>query len=227
MQEVVIETQPRTEMGTRAARRLRKSGTIPVTLCAKGRESSHLQVAERQLEKVLRAGARVITVVHPGGRDKAFLKEVQYDHLGEKVYHVDLTKVAAGEKVELEVELVLKGKPVGVTEEEGVLDQYIKALKIACLPDAIPKKIDADVAHLKLKDHLTIADLVPPPGVTLLQEQDLVLAAVNEPKVEEVVPAVAETGPMEPEVIKKEKPDEEGEAAPEGEKKEKKEKKEE
>lgn len=220
MKEVLLETKPRTAMGTRAARRLRDEGLVPLTLNAKRETSLHLQAAARELSLVLKTGARILTLVHPKGKDRVFLKEVQYDHLGERVYHVDFTKIAMNETLQLEVVLVLKGKPIGVLEEEGVLDQYIKMVKIACLPDAIPEKIEADVSGLKMNEHLTIANLAAPQGVKLLQDPELVLAAVTEHVLEEVAPVAAEVGPLEPEVIKKEKSEEEEEAE-EGGKKEK------
>ena len=159
MDEIVLESEARTKLGTRNSRRLRKEGIIPITLCVPGKDSAHLQVDVRKLTKVLRTGARIVTLVHPGGKDRAFVKEIQYDHLGDKVYHVDLNRVAMDEALELEVDLVLKGKPLGVVEGGGILDQYVKTLRISCLPDAIPERIEADVSELNLNDNLTLKNL--------------------------------------------------------------------
>ncbi len=223
MIELVLETKPRTALGSRAARRMREDGRVPLTLNDKSKPAVHLEASARELEKMLKQGARVVTLHHPGGKDKVFLKELQYDHLGEYVYHVGFTKIAMDQDIEMEVDLVLKGKPVGVVEEGGVLDQYIKVVKIACRPDAIPQNIEAEVVELKLNDHLTIENLKAPPGVKFLQEARLVLASVTEHKEEEPQPAVAEAGPLEPEVIAKEKLEED--APTEEGKKEKKEEK--
>jgi len=210
MKDAVLKTELRTLLGTRRARRLRQEGIVPVTFGGKGIPTAHLQSAAGELEPVLRSGARLITLVHPGGKDRVFLKEVQYDHLGEKVYHVDFTKVAMDELIELDVDLVLKGKPTGVIEEGGTLDQYVRTLKVSCLPDAIPEKIEVEVSGMKLNDQLSLSAVHAPPGVKLLQSADMVLAAVVERKEEELAPAAAaEPGPTEPEVIKKERPAEE------------------
>jgi len=124
------------------------------------------------------------------------------------------------ELITLEVALELKGKPVGVTEEGAVLDQYVKVLRISCLPTAIPERIEADVTHLKKDDHMAVKDLKAPEGVKILNDPEVVVAAVTEHKIEEIVPAAAATpGPVEPEVIKKEKAEE---VPAEGEKAEKK-----
>ena len=204
-----LATETRTALGTHASRRLRKDGIIPVTLLQRSDKPLHLQSREREIIKLLKTGARVFTLKHPGGSENVFLKEVQWDHLGEKIYHIDFTKVAADELLNLEVELVLKGKPVGVVEEEGTLDHYLKTVQISCKPDAIPEKIEVKVEHLKLNDNLTIGDITPPPGVELKQSADMVVAAVTEHKEEEVAPAEVEPGAVEPEVIEKETTEEE------------------
>lgn len=215
------EARPAEGLGTRKSRRYRKEGKIPAVLAHKSETPVNLLVDGREFGKILRKHARIITLAHPGGTDKVFIRQVQFDHIDENMLHVDFTRVAMDEKLALEVPLTLKGKPVGVTEEGGVLDQYVKMLKIECLPDAIPDLIEADVSGLAKDVKFTVKDLKPPEGVTVLQEPDLLLAIVQEHKVEEVAPAAA-PGPLEPEVIKPERA-EEG-AAEGGEKGEKKEK---
>jgi large subunit ribosomal protein L25 len=124
------------------------------------------------------------------------------------------------ELLTLEVPLILKGKPIGVTEEGGVLDQYVKVVKIQCLPDAIPEHLEADVAGLKKDVKFCVKDLKLPNGVKVTHDAELVLAIVQEHKVEEIAPAAATPGPVEPEVIKKEKAEEPAEGEAKGEKKE-------
>ena len=117
---------------------LRSKGLVPVVMLRKKDAPLNLLIPTRELELALKKGARIVDLAHPSGQDRVFIKEVQYDHLGEKIYHVDFAKVAMDELITLEVALVLKGKPAGVVEEGAVLDQYVKVLKITCLPTAIP-----------------------------------------------------------------------------------------
>jgi large subunit ribosomal protein L25 len=82
----------------------------------------------------------------------------------------------------------------------------VKVLKLQCLPDAIPDHVEADVTGLKKDVKFTIKDVKLPAGVKSLQDPDLLVAIVQEHKVEEIVPAAgAVPGALEPEVIKKEK----------------------
>jgi large subunit ribosomal protein L25 len=204
-----INAEKRDALGTRVARRFRQSGRIPAVLARKGEQPLHLLVDAREFERIVKKHARIISLNHPAGKDKVFIREVQYDHLDEHAIHIDFSKIAMDELLTLEVPLVLKGKPVGVVEEGGVLDQYVKVLKIQCLPDAIPDHIEVDVTNLKKDVKFAVKDLAAPKGVKLLHEPDLLLAIVQEHKLEEIAPAAAATpGPTEPELIKKEKAEE-------------------
>ena len=214
-----IGAEKREALGTRVSRRLRKSGKIPAVLARKGEDPLHLLVDAKEFSQLVKKHARIINLTHPAGKDKVFIKEVQYDHLDEHAIHVDFTRIAMDQLLTIEVPLLLKGKPVGVSEEGGVLDQYVKVLKIQCLPDAIPDHVEVDVTSLKKDVKLTVKDLHLAPGLKAALDPDLLLAIVQEHKVEEVAPAAA-AGAVEPEVIKKPKETEEGaEAEAKGEKK--------
>jgi large subunit ribosomal protein L25 len=220
-EQFTISAEKREALGTRVSRRLRKSGKIPAVLARKGEAPLHLLVDAKEFAQLVKKHARIINLSHPAGKDKVFIKEVQYDHLDENAIHVDFTRIAMDQLLTIEVPLILKGKPVGVSEEGGVLDQYVKVLKVQCLPDAIPEQIEADVAGLKKDVKFTVKDLHLPAGVKAAQDPDLLLAIVQEHKVEEIAPAAAAAGAVEPEVIKKVKETEEGaEGEAKGEKKE-------
>jgi large subunit ribosomal protein L25 len=150
-----------------------------------------------------------------GKNENVLIKDVQYDHLGIEVLHVDFARVDLNERVEVTVPLVLKGEPKG-TEEGGVLQQIVADLEIECLVTQIPDEIRYNVSEMGLDSVLHIKDLQLPEGVKALQEPDLIVATVKE-IVEEAAEA-AEAGEAEPEVIGKKA--EEGEAAEGAEKKE-------
>jgi large subunit ribosomal protein L25 len=219
-EQFTIGAEKREALGTRVSRRLRKSGKIPAVLARKGEDPLHLLVDAKEFLQIVKKHARIINLTHPAGKDKVFIKEVQYDHLDEHAIHVDFTRIAMDQLLTIEVPLILKGKPTGVSEEGGVLDQYVKVLKIQCLPDAIPDHVEADVTSLKKDVKFTVKDLHLAPGLKAAMDPDLLLAIVQEHKVEEVTPAAA-VGAVEPEVIKKPKETEEGaEGEAKGEKKE-------
>src|SRR6185295_17229858 len=112
------------------------------------------------------------------------------------------------------------GEPVGVREEQGVLEQIIREIQIRCEPREIPDAIDADVSNLGVHDVLHISDLQVAEGIEILNPPDTVIATVGIVKEEPVAaPVVEAEGPAEPEVIGKgKKEDEEGDEEEKGEK---------
>jgi large subunit ribosomal protein L25 len=127
-----------------------------------------------------------------------------------EVIHVDFARVSLHEKVKVTVHVELKGTPKGEAEG-GVLQQIISSLEVECLVTEIPDAIRHNVSEMALDDVLHIKDLKISDGVKVLQDGELIVATVKEIK-EEVVAAVVEEGPAEPEVIGR-KPAEGEEAA--------------
>ena len=146
-----------------------------------------------------------------GKSEKVLIKDVQYDHLGMEVLHVDFARVSLDEKVEITVELELKGTPKGEADG-GVLTQLVAMLELECLVTDIPDVIRHNVSDMGIDSDLLVKDLKLPPGVRCLQDEDLMLAQVREIEEEESTPAEGESA--EPEVIGR-KPEDEAAAGAE------------
>ncbi len=215
-----LDAKSREKFGTRVSVQVRRTGLVPCVMMHKKAKPVHLLIEARSFERAVTKGARLLDLAHPGGTDKVFIKEIQWDNLGERILHVDFTKIAMDELLTLEVAVILKGKPIGVVEEGAALDHFIKTLKVQCLPSAIPDMIEIDVAHLKKDQSFKLKEIKSPAGVKLLGEPELVIATVQEHKIEEVAVAGTTVGPTEPEVItaKKEEPEGEAKEAGKGEK---------
>jgi len=139
------------------------------------------------------------------------VKDIQDDHMGDKIVHVDLARVRLDERVQVTVMVELKGIPVGVSEG-GTLDQALMGVELECLVTSIPESIRVKVTDLKLGQHLLAKDLELPAGAKLITDPESLVAIVRAKaeEVEEVAPAAAEEG-TEPEVITA-RPPKEGEA---------------
>jgi large subunit ribosomal protein L25 len=143
------------------------------------------------------------------------VKDIQWNHLGSEVLHVDLARVDLTERVRVHVELVLIGEVVGIKDEEGaVLEHPIAEIEVECLATQIPERIKLDVSTLKIGETKTVKDLQLPEGVTCTLDPATVLASITLVKEEVVEAPVAEAAAAEPEVIgKKAEEGEEAEAA--------------
>ncbi|NUM71949.1 MAG: 50S ribosomal protein L25 [Ignavibacteriaceae bacterium] len=134
------------------------------------------------------------------------VKDVQFDPVTDKVIHFDLQALTSGEKISLEVPVLLTGQAVGV-REGGQLVETLHKLHIECLPSQIPSNIEVDVTNLKLGKSITVADL-PARDYKILNPADAVICSVAVPRGVELS-AEGEEEIKEPEVISKGKDKEE------------------
>ncbi len=210
---VVLKTEPRSERGSGAARRLRRMGRVPGVMYGHKEENISVSVEGDALMKAIRQGARVVDVDLGGKQEKALLRDLQWDYLGKDLVHVDLERVSADERIHVVVPLEIRGTAPGIAAG-GVLDQTLHSLNIECLALSIPNSIRVNVGELLLGQAIHIRDLVLPEGVKALVNPDTIVVHVTAKVVVEEAPvAVPEAaGGAEPEVIGRKAAAEEGEA---------------
>jgi large subunit ribosomal protein L25 len=236
METFTVEGKIRGERGKNAARRTRVTGMVPAVLYGGRQDSVALAVNAKQVTRILRseAGHNTIFTLHvaDGQEQKAMLKDWQVDPVSGSLLHVDLLRIAMDVRMRVHVPVHTFGEPQGVKMQGGIFETVTREVEIECLPGDIPEEFKVDVSDLLIGKQLRAGDLpMDPLKIKLLTDPQRVLAhVVMLKKEEEVAPeaaVAAETAPAEPEVIKKGKKEEEGEAeagaeAPKVEKAEKK-----
>jgi len=210
-----LSASPRTTVGKGAARTLRSAGQIPAVIYGHAREPLSLAISAREVEKLLErvtAESTVIELTLASGVARTLIREVQRHPFKKQILHIDFQELVAGEKVSVNVPIVLTGTPDGVRLSGGILSQVMSELSIRVDPVNIPRRIEADVTHVVIGHSLHVSDLKVPEGVEILDEADATIAVVSAPKVEaEPTPAAESAEPgAEPELIRKTK-EEEGE----------------
>src|SRR5947208_7937401 len=176
-QSIQITAQPREGLGSRKVKRLRDQGLIPGVVYGHKEAVVPVTLPKKELTTHIDRGAHVFDLSLDGKSEKVLVKDVQYDHLGMEVLHVDFARVSLDEKVEVTVPLELKGEPKGEAEG-GVLQQIIAELEVECLVTEIPDVIRHNVSEMNLNDVLHISDLKLPAGVTVKQDPELIVAMV-------------------------------------------------
>src|SRR3984885_3699923 len=236
METFTVEGKIRKSRGMNAARRTRQPGLVPAVLYGGHKESVALSVNAKQVAKILRSETghnTIFTVrVADGVEEKAMMKDWQVDPLKGSLLHVDMLRIAMDVRMRVRVPVHTFGEPQGVKLQGGIFEMVTREVEVECLPGDIPEEFKVDVTGLMIGKQLRAADLpLDPQKIKLLTDPLRVLAHVvvlkkeEEPTAEAAV--AAETAPAEPEVIKKGKKEEEGEAeggeaAPKAEKSEKK-----
>ena len=209
-----LAATPRSATGKGAARSLRRDGQVPAIIYGHAREAQSLAINTRELERLLNRVSAETTVIElslDGRVTRTLIREIQRHPFKRTIIHVDFQELVAGEKVTVDVPIVIVGTAAGV-REGGILDQVMRELSVEVDPMNIPNHIDVDVTELTIGHSVHVSDLVLPEGVTVLDDPDATVAVVSAPKVVEETPVAAtETEAIaEPEVIGKKKEDEEG-----------------
>src|SRR5260370_38278286 len=95
---------------------MRKRGMVPGILYGHGEETLSVTLARDDLAKAIRQGARVVDLDQAGKLEKALIREIQWDPIGHDILHVDFARVAAAERITIDVRLERRGPAPGGTE---------------------------------------------------------------------------------------------------------------
>jgi large subunit ribosomal protein L25 len=185
-QSTKLSISARTPEGSRATRRLRRSGRVPGVLYGGGDDAIAFSADARELRNALAARGAVLEVVDDGRATPAILKSAQYHPVRGETMHVDLLRVNLDIAIHSVVALELVGADdsPGV-KNGGVLEQITRELNIEALPTAIPESLTYDVSAMEINDTVTLADVPVPGGIVLLDDvEETVVATLTPPRVE-------------------------------------------
>jgi large subunit ribosomal protein L25 len=213
-----LSASTRRDTGKGAARTLRRDGKVPGIIYGHAREPLALEIPTRELQKLLdtiSAESTVIDLAFDGKSARTLIREIQRHPFKKEILHVDFQELVAGEKVTVDIPIVLVGVPEGVRLSGGVLDQTLRELTIKVDPSNIPNHIDVDVTALQIGGSVHVREMNIPEGVEVMDDEDATICVVAAPRAAieaAAAPAEGEAANAEPEVIRAKKPEEGAEA---------------
>src|SRR3954466_15943601 len=180
-----LNATPREISGSRAVRRLRRSGRVPGVLYGGEGEAIPFDVDARELRNALHAAGAVLEFALDGDATPVVLKDAQYHPVRGETMHIDLVRVRLDVAIQTTVILDLTGvdEAPGI-KEGGVLEQTLRELNVEALPGDIPESITFDASHLEAGATLTLAEITPPAKVTLLDDPEAVVATITVTRLE-------------------------------------------
>ncbi len=176
-EDTKVAAELRTQFGKGFARRLRAAGQIPAVLYGHGTEPVHLALPGHQLALLVRRANAVLELSVDGAEHLALVKDVQKDPVRQIIEHIDLLVVKKGEKVTVEVPVVVVGESAPGTIAN--LDATTVTLEVEATH--IPQHVELSVEGLEDGTHITAADLKLPRGAALAVDGDLLIVAVSVP----------------------------------------------
>ena len=212
-----VKATQRTDTGKGKVGRLRRSGTLPAVMYGHGEPSLMLAMSTHEFDRLLdqiRGHSPIVEVeVDDQPAQICVIKTLQRNPMTGGLLHVDFQKVHPGEKITMNVPVIVHGSAEGV-KQGGMLDHVLRQVPVRAAIDAIPERFEIDVTNLKIGHSIHISDLgrtdleytlpLESPIVAVLTPRKL----TEEPTAAEAA-AAAEAGPTQPEVITEKKPTEE------------------
>ena len=168
-----LAVQPRTETGSGAARRARKSGMTPAIIYSKGSEPKQVYLNAGEWTSISNQKARFVYLVDGSDKQIALVKEVQMNHLKAYCLHVDFQVINPEEKINASVAV----RAVGECAAE--LTQKMDEIAVLCKPADLIEEVKVDVEKLTSGATILVKDIELPAGVTLDDDADAVVIQVN------------------------------------------------
>ena len=195
--------------GSRFSRKLRKQGRIPAIIYGHKQAPIPIAIGRDAVWEMIKKSTHLAELNLGTTTETVLVRDIQWDHLGKEIIHLDFARVSADESIETEVRLEFRGVAKG-TADGGSLEVIIHDLRVTCRANAIPDSLKIDVSHIGLDEGIHVKDLTLPAGVTVVDaDPDLLLVHVVSRPVAAEPGVEGEGGPSQPEVIKPERKEKE------------------
>jgi len=180
-----LTAEVRTKTGKGASRQARREGKVPAVLYGHGADPQHLVLPAREFAAVLRNfGTNAVLTLDVEGKEALALpKSIEIHPVRRNIQHVDLIIVRRGEKVTVEVNVVVEGD----AGPDTLVTQETNSIEIESDAMSIPEHLTLSIEGAAAGTQFTAAEVPLPDGVTLISDPELlVVNVVNAPTAEDL-----------------------------------------
>ncbi|MFE6997671.1 50S ribosomal protein L25/general stress protein Ctc [Microbacterium sp. NPDC057659] len=179
-EENTVHAELRSSFGKGFARRLRAAGKIPAVIYGHGTEPVHVALPGHQVSLIIRRANAVLDLDIEGKGQLALVKDVQKDPVHQIIEHIDLLVVKKGEKVTVEVPIVVTGESFSGT----IVTVDVATITLEVEATHIPEHVEVSVEGLQEGAHITAGDVTLPKGASLVGDAELLLVGISVPAAE-------------------------------------------
>lgn len=171
-----LDVTVRTRTGKGASRQARREGKVPAVLYGHGTDPQHLELNAHDFAAVLRhSGTNAVLSLQIDGKEQLALpKAIAIHPIKRSITHADLIIVKRGERVTVEVPVVLEGEAASgtlVTQDATTIEIETEAL-------SIPESLTVSIADAEEGTQILASDVTLPAGVTLVSDPEMLVVNI-------------------------------------------------
>jgi large subunit ribosomal protein L25 len=177
-----LKAAPRARTGSGRLNQMRREGWLPSVIYGRGVDNQNLKVDAKTFNEVIAHSSSENIIVNleieGEGTRMAFLQAIQHDPLSGIAVHADFLAIDNKTEITAHIPAHPHGESPGV-KSGGVIEQYLHAIEITCLPDDLPETIELDISALSVGDSLHLGDVKYPKGVRPTHAADVVVIHIG------------------------------------------------
>ncbi|NQX25528.1 50S ribosomal protein L25 [Curtobacterium sp. MCLR17_039] len=173
-----LAAEVRTKFGKGAARKLRAADKIPAVVYGHGTEPMHISLPGHETMLLVRTANAVVDLDIDGAAQLALVKDVQRDPVRQIIEHIDLVVLRRGEKVTVDVPVVVEGESFSGT----IHVQDLNTISLLVLATDIPEHVSVNVEGLEDGVQIHASQLELPEGAELETDPEALVVAIVTPR---------------------------------------------
>lgn len=199
MQIVSISGSPRTDLGKKHNKQLRKAGAVPCVIYG-GESPIHFSAPAGVFRPLIYTpDFKLVEIEVEGKTYKCIMKDTQFHPVTDALMHVDLLELVANKKVNVELPVKFVGVSPGV-KNGGKLIQNLRRIKVKTTPEKLIDHLTLDISDLALGSAIRIRDITAVDGIEVINSPAIPVATVEVPRALKSAEAGAEGEAAEGEI---------------------------
>jgi len=161
---------------------IRKMGEIPAVFYGPKQKSTSITVNEKDFQKIWKEAGESTTIFleTPNGEVETLIHEVQFHPVINKPIHIDFFAIDVTKEIEVKIPLEFIGISPAIKNGLGILVKVLHELEIKSLPKNLPNNFQIDITKLvALEDQIIVKDVKLPDGVSLITNEEEVIALIS------------------------------------------------
>ncbi|MBA5249718.1 MAG: 50S ribosomal protein L25/general stress protein Ctc [Gammaproteobacteria bacterium] len=190
---ITINATTRKDQGKGASRRLRHQEQIPAIIYGAGKEPATITLNLHEMTHLLENEEAYTSVLDLSVDEKiepVIIKDLQRHPAKNLVSHVDFLRVDMNKEIVTNIPLHFMGEDSNEAIRLGaILNQFVTAIEVSCLPANLPNAIEVDISHLEIGKHISLTGIAMPKGVVItalthgdIEAHDQSIVAIQEAK---------------------------------------------